>query len=247
MSLNPINIRMSPGDDGAALSVREMMARLLEDWTPPTFEPFSMVGLWNGETAERADLSGESWHKVPLWRGEIDRGGSLTILESPQSQLRQELRGSCDGSDVGIRLSGALRHRPPLRDAEEAWYGRAKLPASSGGADLLLNLIVIAIEWGMTDRYVVISFPLAGYPIATVSPVLLDAEPIRRALRPQVVDENRRALFGWMARLPHALGLRSDAVQWEIDTEGILFDEDERAMRHWECWLRDGNVLPMPP
>jgi hypothetical protein len=104
-----------------------------------------------------------------------------------------------------------------------------------------LELVLTSVEWSTIDRHVVISFPLSGYPITAVSPVLASGESIGRAGCTEIVEDNRRRLFGWMANLPRALGLPTRAIEWEINADAALFDDDIEALRAWEHWLRSAG------
>jgi hypothetical protein len=240
MSLRSIDIWMTAGDSGGRLAVARMIESLLGDWLPARVEPLSISGLWNGRTIQHADISGKCWAGIALWSGESDTGGPLTVVRSPQPGLRRQLLEECDGSEVGVRLGGPLRHRPPAADSETAWYGRAKLPAGNGAPAALLDLVQISVEWSAIDHHVVIGFPLSGYPITAVSPVLVGGEAIKRACCPEIVEENQREIFAWIRQLPCALGLLASEVEWEINAEEALFADDIQMLRGRERWLRTG-------
>jgi hypothetical protein len=101
--------------------------------------------------------------------------------------------------------------------------------------------VLISVEWSAISHHVVVSFSQSGYPIAAVSPVLAGGQPIGHAPYPEVVEENRRSLFGWIAKPPRALGFSAHAVEWEINADAALLDDDAESLRVWERWLREDS------
>ena len=241
MAIRTISVIVRPDetklDDG-----RVVIQRLLRDWIGSHFVPVAVSGLWDALTLSGLPTAaGRDWNGLALWPGESEGSGVLTELGRPDFSFRDRLLTSTPEGEFGCTFRGGLLHQPTLPGYARGWYGRAKIAGTARRGPLLWELADVGVEWSDIDHRVAVRFPLAGYPVTRAVPQKDVESAIQEASLPILVEENRRDLFGWVARIPECLGW-SPPVEWEINAHDALFDDDVDPLREWQRHLQEEDM-----
>lgn len=241
MAIRTISVTARP-DEAQLDAAQVMVERLLRDWIGTHFVPLAVAGLWGNATlAGLPPETGSVWNGVPLWTGEVADRSVLTMLPDPDWSFRDSLLAQLPDGEYGCTLRGGLQHRPTLPEPDSGWYVRAKIRGSDDYPPQLWELAHVRIEWSRIDHYVGVWFPLAGYPITHAIPPETVDSAVGRSACSDVVQENQRELFTWIARLPYDLRWRGP-TEWEVNADDALFDDDAMALAEWMQRLQTGAV-----
>lgn len=205
-------------------------------WLPAFFAPREGLGSLDGARLERRLLSGVHRGAAELWSGEsVSAELPLTTLV-PESAALEGIHAerSCE-----LVLFGGLRHRLPVGDAPEGWFGRVVFDAPGSG---LGRLVTVRVDWNELARGVSVSFHFAGYPLTRQLPVLDESLRVTCTDRLELVGHNRRSLREAFGRLPAALGVAPGELEFRIDAQRAILDADRRELAEWEAEL--GSAAP---
>jgi hypothetical protein len=240
MSIRTISV-IARVEENLPTSGKAVVQRLLSAWMPLRFQPITVSGLWIDQTLPlRFPTAGADWNGLPLWPQEQASDGELTEI-TPRN-FQGTLITDLQEGKFGCVWDGFLYHAPPFPTAPAVgWYGRAKIPSSHRRPAQLWELAQVALQWSHIDHSVAVRFPIGGYPITLCLPPVTVESALQKSDRADLVEQNRQLLFEWMARLPADLGW-TGAVEWEINSEDALFDEDLEALRDWEQRLNTGAI-----
>lgn len=240
MSIRTISV-IARVEEDLLTSGKAVVQRLLSAWMPLCFQPIAVSGLWSDQTLPlQFPTAGADWNGLPLWPQEQANGGELTKITPCNFQV--DLMTDLQEGEFGCVWHGSLYHVPPFAaDPAVGWYGRAKIPSAHSRLAQLWELAQVALEWSHIDHRVAVRFPIGGYPITLCLPPVTVESALQKSDRADLVEQNRQLLFEWMARLPDDLGW-TGTVEWEINSEDALFDEDLKALRDWEQRLNTGAI-----
>jgi hypothetical protein len=238
MSIRTIKV-IARVEEDLPTSGKAVVQRLLSAWMPLRFQPFAVSGLWSDQTLPlQFPTAGADWNGLPLWPQEQASGGELTKI-TPHN-FQRDLVTDLQEGEFGCVWHGSLYHAPPFPAAPAVgWYGRAKIPSSHQRPAQLWELAQVSLEWSHIGHYVAVRFPIGGYPITLCLPPVTVESALQKSERADLVEQNRHLLFEWMVRLPANLGW-AGSVEWEINSEDALFDEDLETLRDWEQRLNTG-------
>jgi hypothetical protein len=106
----------------------------------------------------------------------------------------------------------------------------------------LILIASVAIEYAGLSPAVSVAFPFGGYPLTSLSPAQPGEADAVRTADAEAVGENRELLSRWVAKLPDVLGWKRSGLEWEINFDDALFEEDAAALQDCERRLREGEI-----
>lgn len=216
-----------------ALNCGPAVAKMIEFLSQETLTPLVARGCCGDRTFALSEEDPTSkWKEVKLWHGEsVDSRLPLTKLDPPPGKVACELKEilSSEHEALGLSLTMAIRHRPPIEDCPIGWY--ASLIDERGR---LLHLVQFTVQWYGTERSWWFDFPLGGYPLTSLSPKLADGARMVPAPDVEAVEENRRLLLGNIFHAASLLEVAPGDIEWTIEYEEAMLAKDRRALRRLE-------------